>query len=51
VLAAQLFEVSPFDPISLGGAAALLVAIGVGAAMIPARRASLVDPAIALRSD
>jgi predicted permease len=51
VLAAQLFEVSPLDPLSLAGAAALLLAIGMGAAMIPARRATQVDPAIALRSD
>ncbi|HKW50054.1 MAG TPA: ABC transporter permease [Gemmatimonadaceae bacterium] len=51
VLAAQLFEVSPLDPVSLGGAAVLLLAIGVGAAMFPARRATRVDPAIALRSD
>ena len=51
VLAAQLFEVSPLDPVSLGAAATLLVAIGIGAATIPARRATQVDPAIALRSD
>ena len=51
MLAAQLFEVSPLDPVSLAGAAALLLAIGIGAAMIPARRATRVDPAIALRSD
>src|SRR5690349_15802642 len=51
LLAAQLFEVSPLDPMSLGGAALLLFMIGVGAALIPARRAASVDPAIALRSD
>lgn len=51
MLAAQLFEVSPLDPTSLAGAAALLVVIGVAAAMVPARRATQVDPAVALRSD
>jgi ABC-type antimicrobial peptide transport system permease subunit len=51
LLAAQLFEVSPLDPLSLGGAAASLLATGVAAAMIPARRATLVDPAIALRAE
>jgi predicted permease len=51
MLAAQLFEVSPLDPVSLGIAAILLLAIGVGAALIPARRAAQVDPAIALRTE
>ena len=51
VLAAQLFEVSPLDPVSLGVAAVLLLVIGIAAAMIPARRATRVDPAIALRSE
>ena len=51
VLAAQLFEVSPLDPLSLAVAAVLLLVIGIGAAMIPARRATRVDPAIALRAE
>ena len=50
-LSAQLFEVSPVDPISIGIAALALLVIGVGAAMIPARRATEVDPAIALREE
>ena len=51
MLAAQLYQVSPLDPVALGGSAALLLAIGIGAAAIPAHRATQVDPAIALRSD
>jgi predicted permease len=51
LLAAQLFEVSPLDPVSLGGAAAVLLAIGVGAALLPARRAARVDPVTALRAE
>lgn len=49
LLAAQLFEVSPVDPIALSGAAVLLLGIGIAAAFVPARRATRVDPVSALR--
>lgn len=48
---ALLFEVSPVDPLSLVGAAAVLVAVGAIAAYAPARRATRIDPARALRAD
>jgi ABC-type antimicrobial peptide transport system permease subunit len=51
VLTAQLFDISPLDPVSLLGAALLLVAIGVGATILPARRAARVDPVRALRAE
>jgi len=51
LLAAQLFEVSPLDPAALAGAAVILVAIGIGAAFVPARRATRVDPVTALRAE
>jgi predicted permease len=51
LLTSQLFEVSALDPIALTGAAVLLMAIGVGAAFVPARRATRVDPVSALRAD
>ncbi len=51
LLAAQLFEVSPMDPAALGGAAMVLLAIGVVAAFLPARRATRVDPVSALRAE
>jgi hypothetical protein len=44
-----LFGVEAGDPIALAGAAALLAIVMFGAAYPPARRASRVDPMIALR--
>jgi len=46
-----LFGVTPTDPITLGGVAALLAGCGVLASYLPARRATLVDPAITLRAE
>ena len=46
-----LFEVEPRDPIVFGAAILTIVVVGVLAALIPARRASRVDPMQALRSD
>lgn len=44
-----LFQIQPHDPWVYVGVAASLVATGVIAAFIPARRASRVDPLVALR--
>jgi putative ABC transport system permease protein len=44
-----LFAVRPFDPLTLGAAAALLVLLAVIASDAPARRAARVDPVAALR--
>lgn len=44
-----LFEVGPDDPITLAGAALLLVLATMLASYIPARRAAKVDPVVALR--
>ena len=44
-----LFGVKPADPITLGLAAALLAVVAAAASYIPARRASKVDPMVALR--
>ena len=44
-----LFEISPRDPITFAAVSALLVAVALLACYIPARRATRVDPMIALR--
>jgi predicted permease len=49
LLAALLFGVSPTDPPTLLGAAALLAVVALVASWLPARRAAGVDPAEALR--
>lgn len=46
---ALLFGVPPFDPVSFGGAALILVAAVALACLVPARRAAAVDPVIAMR--
>jgi predicted permease len=48
-LASQLFNVRPADPLTLGFASLLLVGATVLACYIPARRATKVDPLVALR--
>ena len=44
-----LFNVTPTDAATFATAAGVLVAVAVAAALIPARRASSVDPLVALR--
>ena len=51
LLGAQLYEVSPKDPVVFVGVAVVLVIVAVLASGVPARRAARVDPAIALRSE
>lgn len=51
VLTALLFNVAPRDSFSLLTAAAIMLMISVVAGYIPARRASRVDPVIALRAE
>jgi ABC-type antimicrobial peptide transport system permease subunit len=46
-----LFEVSPYDPLLAAGAVCLLIAIGVTASLLPARRAAAVEPMQALRME
>jgi ABC-type antimicrobial peptide transport system permease subunit len=51
LLQSMLYDVSARDPIVLAGAVTTLVVVAMVAALIPAHRASRVDPAIALRAD
>jgi predicted permease len=51
LLKGLLLGVSPFDPITYATVASLLVAICLVASFVPARRATTVDPLIALRAE
>lgn len=51
LLASQLYGVHPRDPTTLGTTALLLAFVALLASYIPARRATRVDPIIALRTD
>lgn len=51
VVTSQLFGVAPQDPLTLVLAIGILVAVALSAAYLPARRASKLDPMVALRSE
>jgi putative ABC transport system permease protein len=51
LIASQLYKVSSYNPALLGGAMVLLAAIALVACLLPARRASMVDPIQALRTE
>jgi putative ABC transport system permease protein len=48
-LANALFEVSAHDPVTFAAVALILAAAALSASYIPARRATRVDPVVALR--
>jgi predicted permease len=51
VLGSLLYEVGPTDPVALAAACGLLLAVALAAAFVPARHATRVDPARALRAE
>jgi putative ABC transport system permease protein len=46
-----LFGVSPFDPVTFGSVSLILLLAGAAATVMPARRATQVDPLVALRNE
>ena len=51
VMAGLLYEIRPTDAVTFAGAAVLLALLAVAASLIPAWRATRVDPLIALRAE
>jgi predicted permease len=51
IMRAMLFEVTPTDPLVFGVIAALLLAVAFLATYLPARRATRIDPMLALRAE
>ena len=51
VLSSYLYQTAPRDPLIYAGVAAVFIVAGVVACLIPARRATTVDPLIALRAE
>ncbi|HEX6323538.1 MAG TPA: ABC transporter permease [Vicinamibacterales bacterium] len=51
LLRAQLFNVQPIDPVTMAAVAVFISVVAMIACLVPARRATTVDPMIVLRQD
>jgi len=51
LVASALFDVNPTDPATFAMATVIMFAVAAGAGYLPVRRASHVDPMVALRYD
>jgi putative ABC transport system permease protein len=49
ILSTFLFEVEPRDPLTFLGAGVVLLVVALGAGYAPARRASRIDPLVAIK--
>ena len=50
LIASLLFAISPADPVTIGAVVLTIAAIATGACLIPALRATRVDPITSLRT-
>jgi ABC-type antimicrobial peptide transport system permease subunit len=51
LLAGEFSELSPLDPLAVGGSVAVLSVVALIATLIPARRVTRIDPMNALRDE
>jgi hypothetical protein len=51
VIASQLRDISPYDPITFAGVGSVILLVGIVACYLPGRRATRVGPLVALRNE
>jgi ABC-type lipoprotein release transport system permease subunit len=51
LLSSQLYGINPLDPATFAGVAMGITVVALGASLLPALRASRVDPTVALQAE